>query len=76
MSTKKKKGELRKKVCNLDGEFILTDSCFWEEDAPKDYNPLDPTRSPHEVECVDTKTGTIARVPSGSIIKIVKLNNV
>jgi len=71
-----KKGELRTEegsTAKKNREYIVTDTCFWEEEAPEGYNPNDKTRSPHYVHLVDKENGTVVALPSGSIIKIVKL---
>lgn len=57
----------------LEKEYLLTDSCFWRDVNPEEYNPLDSNRKPHHVEVVDVKTGSVAHIPSGSIIKVIKL---
>lgn len=53
-------------------EYIITDECYWEMNPPKNYNPYDKTRKPHAVSLVDPETGTVVRLKSGSIIKVVK----
>lgn len=60
-------------------EYILTDQCSWKELSEaeqKNYNPYDKTRHPHCAHLVDTETGTIVNVPSGSIIKITKIREI
>jgi hypothetical protein len=59
-----------------DKEYIVTDQCFYETMTPKEqanYNPYDKKRAPHSLNLVDAQTGTIVNLPSGSIIKIVKV---
>lgn len=70
--TKKQQKNLKKEPLE-DKEYILTDFCFWETNPPEDYNPLDPKRKPHSIQLVDVETGTVALLPSGSIIKVVQL---
>ena len=45
-------------------KYILTDSCFFYESKKK--------RSPHSVEIVDLKTGSVKKLKSGSVIQIIK----
>ena len=61
-----------------DKEYIVTDQCFWEPMSDEErnaYNPYDPKRAPHSLQLVCIKTGTIVNLPSGSIIKIIKLGD-
>jgi hypothetical protein len=58
-----------------DKEYILTDSCYFQTNPTSNYNPYDKTRSPHGVQLVDIKTGTVVNLLSGSIIKVIKSNN-
>lgn len=51
--------------------YMLTDQCFWEQNPPKDYNPLDPKRTPHAVTLVDVDSGSIVILKSGSIIQVI-----
>ena len=51
-------------------EYIVTDFCFWEENAPQDYNVLDPKRKPHAIQVIDKQNGSVVLLKSGSIIKI------
>jgi len=66
----------RDKFDPIDGkDYLVTDSCGWEELKPeekKKYNPYDGSRSPHAMQLVDQETGTVVHLNSGSIIKIVK----
>lgn len=55
-------------------EYLLTDSCFFEQNAPANYNPYDKKRSPHGIQLVDLETGTTVNLVSGSIVRIVKSN--
>jgi len=55
-----------------DKEYLVTDSCFWEENPPEEYNPYDKKRAPHSLQIVDIQTGTVVQLNSGSTIKIVK----
>lgn len=55
-----------------DKEYLVTDSCFWEETPHEEYNPYDKKRAPHSIELVDVQTGSIVQLNSGSIIKIIK----
>jgi hypothetical protein len=59
-----------KPVC--DKQYLVTDQCLFQTKPPLEYNPLDPERSPHVVQLVDIKTGTIENLKSGSIIKIIQ----
>lgn len=52
-------------------EYLVTDQCLYEMEPPKEYNPLDPKRAPHIVQLVDTKTGTVVNLKSGSVVRIV-----
>lgn len=71
--TKQQKKNLASKHTPLmEKEYIVTDQCFWEQNPPKDYNPLDPKRTPHSVSLVDKENGSIVLLKSGSIIKVVK----
>lgn len=45
-------------------KYILTDSCFFYESNKK--------RTPHCIEIVCLKTGTVKKLKSGSIIEIVR----
>lgn len=63
----------KKFIPKKDAEYIVTDSCFWNEEAPDDYNPLDETRFPHYMQLVDKKSGTMVNLPSGSVVKVVKV---
>lgn len=56
-------------------EYMITDQCFWKIHPRKDYNPLDPERSPHSISLVDVATGTLVQLESGSIIKVVKVHH-
>lgn len=56
-----------------DREYIITDSCFWETNPPEDYNPHDHKRAPHSIQLVDTDSGTMVNLPSGSVIKVVSV---
>lgn len=58
-----------------DKEYMLTDSCYFVANPPSDYNPYDKKRTPHGIQLVDVKTGTIVNLLSGSIIKVIKSNN-
>jgi hypothetical protein len=61
----------------VDTEYLVTDQCFWQQMTPKEqqeYNPYDPKRAPHAITLVDPKNGTLINLPSGSIIKVVKVN--
>lgn len=70
--TKKQSENLANKVQpQLDREYIITDFCFWAENAPEDYNIFDKDRKPHAVSLVDKETGTMVMLQSGSVIKIV-----
>ena len=53
--------------------YLVTDSCFWIENSPKDYNFSDPKRKPHSMQLVEISTGTIVNLPSRSLVKIVKV---
>lgn len=55
-----------------DKEYVLTDSCYFQQSPSLDYNPYDKERSPHGVQLVDVKTGTVVNLLSGSVIKIIK----
>ena len=55
-----------------DKEYMLTDSCYFVANPPATYNPYDKKRTPHGVQLVDVKTGTVVNLVSGSIIKIIK----
>lgn len=73
--TKKQLKNMEKKwEPQLDREYIITDSCFWETNPPEDYNPHDSERAPHTVQLVDKSNGTVVNLPSGSTIKIVSTN--
>jgi hypothetical protein len=52
--------------------YLVTDQCLFMKKPPLEYNPLDPDRSPHTIQLVDIKTGTIVNLKSGSIIKIIE----
>jgi len=54
--------------------YLLTDSCFWSQTTPEDYNYSDPSRKPHTVQLVDVETGTIVHLTCGSLVKIIKAN--
>ena len=45
--------------------FLLTDYCVWEK------NKKDCSNSPHSIEVVDTETGQVRYIASGSKIKFV-----
>ncbi len=53
-------------------EYLVTDQCLYQENPPLEYNPSDPNRSPHVIQLVDVKTGTIVNLKSGSLIKIIE----
>lgn len=56
-------------------EYVVTDQCFWEPLTEKErlaYNPYDEKRSPHSIQLVDTDTGTVVNLKSGSIVKIIE----
>ena len=55
-------------------EYILTDSCYFATNPTSEYNPYDKKRTPHGVQLVDVKTGTVVNLLSGSIIKVIKNN--
>lgn len=70
--SKKQKRNIATKMHPLENkQYLITDFCFWEQNAPKDYNPLDPKRRPHSIQLIDVETGTVALLKSGSIIKII-----
>jgi hypothetical protein len=46
--------------------FLLTDSCMWEA------NRQAGTRSAHAIEVVDTETGQVRYIKSGSLIRFVE----
>lgn len=52
-------------------EYLVTDQCLYEQEPPKEYNPNDPKRAPHVIQLVETETGTIVNLKSGSIVRIV-----
>jgi len=52
-------------------QYLVTDSCFWDTNPPQDYNVFDPKRKPHAIELVDTETGTVVLLKSGSIIEVI-----
>lgn len=54
-----------------DAVYIVTDSCFWKDNPPENYNFSDPDRKPHAIELVDPRTGTVVYLPSGSLISVV-----
>lgn len=57
-------------------EYIVTDQCFWKPMTDKErsaYNPYDKDRLPHAIQLVDAATGTMVNLPSGSVIKVVRL---
>lgn len=71
--TKKQQRNLRNKTKpQKKKRYMLTDFCFWEQNPPPDYNPLDPNRKPHAVQLVDVETGTVALLKSGSIIEVIE----
>jgi hypothetical protein len=45
--------------------FLLTDSCMWEA------NRQSGSRAPHAIEVVDTETGQVRYIKSGSLIRFV-----
>lgn len=45
-------------------KYLLTDSCFYYERKAK--------RSPHVIEVVDMDTGSVKKLKSGSVIRIIK----
>lgn len=53
-------------LCEMPKKYILTDSCFFYEGKSKKK------RSPHVIELVDVKNGSVKRLKSGSIIRIVR----
>jgi hypothetical protein len=64
----------KKFIPKNNGEYLVTDQCFWQSEDLEEYNPLHPERTPHTMQLVDIKSGTIVNLPSGSIVKIVKIN--
>lgn len=44
-------------------EFLLTDGCMWE------MNKENGTGNPHAIEVVDTETGSVRYIKSGSRMK-------
>lgn len=52
--------------------YIVTDSCGYEDGVSEDYNPYDARRKPHAIELVDSETGTVVFLKSGSLITITK----
>lgn len=46
--------------------FLLTDGCMWEK------NKKDSTAHPHAIEVVDTETGAVRYIKSGSKISFVE----
>lgn len=46
--------------------FIVTDSCMWES------NRQEGTRAPHAIEVVDTETGQVRYIKSGSKIVFIE----
>lgn len=70
---KQQKENLANKTKALLGKkYIITDFCFWEENPPQDYNPLDPNRKPHAIQLVDPDNGSVALLKSGSIIQVIE----
>lgn len=65
----------KKFIPKKDHEYLVTDQCFWQSEELDDYNPLHPERYPHTMQLVDRDSGTIVNLPSGSIIKIVKIKH-
>lgn len=71
LTPQQKKNLVNKHIPQREAEYIVTDQCFWEQNPPKDYNVLDPKRSPHAVTLVDKSNGSIVLLKSGSIIKVI-----
>lgn len=70
--SKRQEANLELKVKPLSNrEYVLTDQCFWNENAPADYNQLDPNRKPHGITLVDKENGSIVFLESGSTIKVI-----
>lgn len=71
--TKQQRANIQNKRTPLPHKrYLITDQCFWKENPPEDYNPLDPERKPHGITLVDVDSGTIVFLESGSIIQIVE----
>ena len=52
--------------------YLVTDQCFWKENPPENYNPLDKDRAEHAITLVDVDTGSITTLRSGSLISVVE----
>ena len=55
----------------MEREYIVTDECFWQDEKPENYNNTDPNRKPHFITIVDSVTGSITKLGSGSRIQII-----
>lgn len=71
LTKKQEKNIKAKNTPFADKEYLITDDCFWQQNPPKNYNVLDPKRTPHFITVVDVKTGSVVRLHSGSIIKVI-----
>jgi len=71
---KQMKNMVEKWTPQVEREYIVTDSCYWETNPPEDYNPHDARRAPHSIQLVDKDSGTIVNLPSGSVIKLVSVH--
>lgn len=71
LTEKQMKNVRNKNTPKKDKEYLVTDDCFWIKNKPADYNVSDPHRAPHFITLVDMDSGTVVRLKSGSIIKVI-----